>query len=89
MAEHYLEKLPEIYFLKTEVAAGLTAGDRQLEEIRKTENVCFRILTEMLRLRMEREGDEKCRPVLRELLDLYGRIDPDHRDHAAMLAGEN
>ena len=89
MAEHYLEKLPEIYFLKTEVAAGLTAGDRQLEEIRKTENVCFRILTEMLRLRMEREGKEKYRPVLRELLDLYGRIDPDHRDHAAMLAGEN
>jgi len=86
MAEHYLEKLPELYFLKTEVAAGLRTGEEQLAEIRKTENVCFRILTEMLALRMARDGAERYCPVAEELLALYGAIDGDHRDHAEVLA---
>ena len=85
MAEHYLEKLPEVYFLKTEVAAGIQDGAERLEEVRKTENVCFRILTEMLALRMKSGGEEMYRALGRELLDLYRRIDSDHEDHGAVL----
>lgn len=85
MAEHYLAKIPELYFLKTEIAALVRRGDAQLEEIRKTENVCFSTLTEMLALRMGREGSERCRELARQLLALYGEIDGDHRDHAQKL----
>lgn len=85
MAEHYLAKLPELYFLKTEVTASIRAGEPQLAEIRKTENVCFHILTEMLALRMRREGDERYQPLARDLLALYGTIDGDHADHAEKL----
>ena len=85
MAEHYLEKLPEVYFLKTEVAAGIRSGAGRLAEVRKTENVCFRILMEMLALRMESGGEEMYRALGRELLDLYRRIDSEHEDHAAVL----
>ena len=86
MAEHYLAKLPELYFLKTEVAAAIRTGEPQLAEIRKTENVCFRILSEMLALRMGREGRERYQSLARDLLALYGSIDADHRDHAEKLA---
>ena len=86
MAEHYLTKLPEIYFLKTEVAASIRTGEPQLTEIRKTENVCFRILAEMLALRMRREGREPYQALARDLLTLYGTIDGDHADHAEKLA---
>lgn len=85
MAEHYLEMIPELYFLKTEIAALMRRDDEQREEIRKTENVCFRILTEMLALRTERDGEEPYRDLAHELLALYGRIDEDHRDHAQKL----
>ena len=85
MAEHCLEKIPELYFLKNEIAARVRRGDDQLDEIRKTENVCFRILAEMLALRMERDGEEPYRDLARELMALYGRIDEDHRRHAQQL----
>ena len=86
MAEYYLAKLPEVYFLKTEVAVSIRTGESQLKEIRKTENVCFRILTEMLAQRMRREGDERYQSLARDLLALYGAMDEDHADHAEKLA---
>lgn len=85
LAEHYLAKIPELYFLKTEIAATLRQGDDQLEEIRKTENVCFRILTTMLSLRMQRDGEARYHALARELLTLYGNLDEDHREHARQL----
>ena len=85
MAEHYLEKIPELYFLKNEIAALVRQGDEQLEEIRKTENVCFRILTAMLALRMQRDGGKPYREIAHDLLALYGRLDGDHHDHARKL----
>ena len=85
MAEHYLALLPEVYFLKTEIAAFICSGEAQLEEIRKTENVCFRILTSMLALRMRREDDEKYRAAEGALLDVYRSIDPAHAQHAEQL----
>lgn len=85
MAEHYLNMIPELYFLHNEIAARVRRGDAQLTEIRKTENVCFRILAEMLALRTEREGIDRYRELGGELLTLYGRIDGDHRDHAGEL----
>ena len=85
MAEHYLETIPELYFLKTEIAAVIRSGDAQLEEIRKTENVCLTTLTTMLALRMRREGDEKYRAVAHALFEAYTSIDPEHADHAEAL----
>ena len=85
MAEHYLAMIPELYFLKNEIAALVRRGDDQLAEIRKTENVCFRILAEMLALRMRRDGNDRDRDPAHALLALYGRIDEDHRDHAQKL----
>ena len=85
LAEHYLEKLPELYFLKTEIAALVRKGDAQLTEIRKTENVCFRILSTMLALRMHRDSESLYRDIATELLNLYSALDSDHLEHAGHL----
>lgn len=58
MAEYYLEKLPEIYFMKTEIAAAIRSGDDRMREIRKTENVCLSTLAAMLALRIEEEKNQ-------------------------------
>lgn len=95
MAENYLDKIPELYFLKTEVAAAARHGAARLQEIRKTENVCFRTIAHMLALRaMDAKDDserERLRSLCHDLLELYGKIDADHLDHAEMLkdAGED
>ena len=85
LAEHYLAKLPELYFLKNEIAALVRQGDAQLAEIRKAEDVCFGILTTMLALRMRREGEDAYRELTRELPALYARLDTEHRDQAERL----
>ena len=51
MAEHYLSRLPELYFLKTEVAAAILEGEEQKDEIRKTEDVCLWTLCAMIKRR--------------------------------------
>lgn len=71
MAEHYLALLPELYFLKNEIAAEIKSGAEQQEQIRETESVCLGTLLEMLALRKKlaagTEGqryDELARAVL-------------------------
>ena len=59
MAEYYLDKLPEIYFMKTEIAAAIRSGEDRMAEIRKTENVCLSTLAAMLALRIEEQKDKK------------------------------
>lgn len=53
MAAHSLAQIPELYFLKTEIAALLLCGEEQREAIGKTEKTCFGILMEMLLLSKE------------------------------------
>lgn len=80
LARQYLGRLPELYFLKNEIAAALTCGEEQLGEIRKTERICLGILQTMLALREERAGETE-RVALHELSDgllaLYSRF-PEH-----------
>ena len=84
MARMYLGRLPELYFLKTEYAAFLLRGRESMEEIRKTENVCFEILAGMLALRQERFGEEKAAERAKELFALYRQYS-EHQDHAGVL----
>ena len=48
MAAHYLSQIPELYFLKTEIAAVILDGNEQQNAIAKTEKTCFGILLAML-----------------------------------------
>ena len=48
MAAHYLSQIPELYFLKTEIAAVILDGKAQQDAIAKTEKTCFGILLAML-----------------------------------------
>ena len=88
LAERYLARLPELYFLKTEVAAFLREGQDGLEEIRKTEEVCTEILTAMLALRAKRSSRgaerERLSALARELLAVYRQL-PEHAAHADEL----
>ena len=86
LAEQYLARLPELYFLKTEVAAFLKDGEARLAEIRKTEEVCAEILAAMLALRAKDGpgGRERCAALLRELLAVYRQL-PEHASHADEL----
>lgn len=51
MAEYYLGKMPELYFLKNSVAAYCYSGEKQMQEIEKAEKVSVGILLDMLKLR--------------------------------------
>ena len=86
LAEQYLARLPELYFLKTEYAAFLREGEAGLEELRKTEEVCTEILAAMLALRKRRGDPEgpRCAALLRELLAVYRQL-PEHASHADEL----
>lgn len=86
LAERYLARLPELYFLKTEVAAFLKDGEARLAEIRKTEEVCAEILAAMLALQAKDGpgGRERCAALLRELLAVYRQL-PEHASHADEL----
>lgn len=61
MAEYYLNMMPEFYFLKNNIAAFCYSGERQMEEIKKAENVSVGILMEMLefRKRMSKSEEER------------------------------
>lgn len=48
MAAHYLSQIPELYFLKTEIAAIVLDGKEQQDAISKTEKTCFGILLAIL-----------------------------------------
>ncbi len=88
MADYYLSKLPELYFLKTEIAAFIKTGPDKLSEIRKTEDVCLRILTEMLAMRINISESDKetasCKEFADRLLGLYEGFD-DQAAHVARL----
>jgi len=79
MAEHYLSLLPELYFLKTEIAACIKNNTSKMEEIEKTERTCLGILATMLVMRMQlQESDakkEECKYIGNTILDLYMRFD--------------
>lgn len=87
LARQYWRRLPELYFLKTEVAAALTRGDEQMNEIRKTEQVCLGILQAMLALREAHAGEAE-RGALQALSDgllaLYSRF-PEHEETLGRL----
>ena len=88
MAESYLKRLPELYFLKTEIAAAIRSGEAQLREIEKTENVCLWTLCAMLKLREEREASPKDKAelhgLLSALLELFRRS-PAFRERAERI----
>ena len=86
MAEKCLARLPELYFLKTEYAAFLREGEAGMEELRKTEDVCYGILAAMLALRADRAPAERehCAGALRDLLAACRRF-PEHVPHADEL----
>ncbi len=88
MAEYYLEKIPELYFLKTEIAAAVRQGEARMEEIRKTENVCLSTLAAMLALRIEEQDDKKLAKEYmknaEEIMTLYEKFE-DQRTMAGML----
>ena len=89
MAEHYLAELPELYFLKTEIAAEIRTGEAQRIEIEKTENICIGTLGAMLKLREIREQDpeekEKMQDLLQTFLELF-RNDRTFHDRAERIA---
>lgn len=89
MAESYLSRLPELYFLKTEIAAAIRSGDAQLKEIEKTEDVCLWTLCAMLKMREEREMSSKekakIHDLLSALLELFCQA-PAFRDRAERIA---
>ena len=71
MAEHYLARIPELYFTKTELAAAILKDGEQLEAIRKTEVMSLGTLTAMLILDGEAAGDAGKRALAERLLDLF------------------
>ena len=74
-AEHYLSQIPELYFLKTEVGAGVLDGKRRTEEIEKTERTAAGIFVNMLALRASLAGaavGERYTGLALALLDLLG-----------------
>ena len=67
MAARCLDGMPELYFLKTEIAAAIGSGERQLEAIRTTERVCLGTLTAMLALRVQRAREPQTQKKYGEL----------------------
>ncbi len=88
MAEYYLSQIPELYFLKTEIAAAVRSGEDRMNEIRKTENVCLSTLAAMLALRIDEEKDpKKAEAYLKnaeKILTLYEKYE-DQKAMAGML----
>ena len=58
MAAHYLSQIPELYFLKAEIAAVILNGKEQQNAIAKTEKTCFGILLAMLLISKEKSAEE-------------------------------
>lgn len=86
MAEAYLGAIPELYFLKTEIAAAIRRGDARQEAIRTTERVCIGTLAAMLALRSE-EGGAAAGDAFEALL-AFARRFPEHRALADRLVTE-
>lgn len=89
MAENYLRQLPELSFLKNEIASVILKGEEQLKAIGKTEDMCVCTLCTMMELRRQRaesdEERERLRQLRDELLDLLSR-DPVYRELADGVA---
>lgn len=89
MARRCLDALPELYFLKTEIAAAISAGEAQLEAIRTTETVCLTTILAMLALRARRAPSERAaqEALAKALLSLFGERE-EYRALAERLAAE-
>lgn len=78
MAAHYLSQIPELYFLKTEIAAVILDGKEQQNAIAKTEKTCFGILLAMLLISKEKAADENlergCDEQEQLLIRAYARL---------------
>ena len=88
MADACLDRLPELYFLKTAYAAFLREGPEGMEALRRTEQVCMENLAAMLALRARRRPAERetWRGLALRLLDLYRAYgEPDAVSHADLL----
>ena len=76
MARYYVNRLPELYFSKTEIEAVVSEGKEQEAAITVTEQVCMGTLINMLALRLERAdlADEKERlmTIEKQFLEIYG-----------------
>lgn len=78
MAEHYLSRLPELYFLKTEIAAAILEGQAQLCEIQKTESVCLWTLCAMIKRREALSEDaERLSSLFDGIIELF-RAQPEY-----------
>lgn len=69
LAENYLRRLPELSFLKTEIAAVILEGEAQEEEIKKTVDLCLSTLCAMMALRQRRAESDEEREGLSRLRD--------------------
>ncbi len=91
MAESYLRRLPELSFLKSEIAAVILEGEAQEKAIKTTEDICLSTLSAMLELRQRREkaGDGGARfTALRdELLALFSR-ESEYRELTEALSAD-
>lgn len=58
-AEHYLHRLLELCFLKTEITSAIFSGEERLSEIQKTENVCMDTFCAMLKMRADQAASEE------------------------------
>lgn len=78
MAAHYLSQIPELYFLKTEIAAVILDGKEQQDAIVKTEKTCFGILLTMLLISKEKSAEENlkrgCDELEQLLIGAYTRL---------------
>ena len=78
MSEHYLAQIPELYFLKTEIAAVILDGKEQQNAIAKTEKTCFGILLAMLLISKEKSAEENlergCDELEQLLIQAYARL---------------
>lgn len=78
LAERYLRQLPDLCFLKAEIAAMILSGEAQKQAIQRTEEICLATFCAMLALRlrlMENDSErEQLQGLLDELLALFSRI---------------
>ena len=87
MAARCLDEMPELYFLKTEIAAAIGTGDMQLDAIRKTERTCLGMLTAMLALRIRRADGPQAQKEYGELAQSVLALFAAHEEYRCCAEG--